>query len=156
METFRITTTVDERGSVLWLSGEIDLAVAPEIVEVGTACLTDDATQTIIDLGHVTFMDSTAIAALIRLRNRAYALDKELVLCHVPERVHKLLVLIALDEVFVEEQDGQCRDSGANGTACQLQYGHRGKHAAAVDNAYWTWDDTDSYRWSTQTPPQRR
>ncbi len=63
----------------LVLSGEADLDFANDIIQLGTLAL-NECTSLVIDLGAVTFMDSTAIGALLQLRNVA-------VLGNVGERV---------------------------------------------------------------------
>ena len=106
METFRIKATPALGCCTLAMYGEADMAVAPDIVELGTAGLREDSTsKLIVDLANLTFMDSSAIGALIHLRNLATASNKELVLSHVPPRVHQVLGFAGLSEHFTIEMD---------------------------------------------------
>jgi anti-sigma B factor antagonist len=101
MDTFQITAVDDERTATLTLHGEADVAVADEIVESGTRRLTDgDVDTVVIDLGGVTFMDSTAIGALVRLHNVADTAGKHLALVNVPARVRKILTITGLLDLF--------------------------------------------------------
>ena len=106
METFRIRVLPGATRCTLLLEGEVDLAVADDIVALGAASLSETATQTlIIDLHAVTFIDSTAIGALIRLRNLATESDKRVELTQVPARVQKVLNLTGLHHTFDETSD---------------------------------------------------
>ena len=71
METFRIKAVPAPGCCTLALCGEADVAVAPDIVALGTVSLCEDSTsKLIIDFADLTFMDSSAIGALIHLRER--------------------------------------------------------------------------------------
>ena len=88
METFRVKAVPGEGTCTLFLSGEADLAVAPDIIELGTMSLSEASIMTlIVDLAAVTFIDSTSIGALVQLRNVADAQGKRLALENVPVRV---------------------------------------------------------------------
>ena len=72
MSGFQLHTVCDADICTMILSGEADLAVADQITRQGTSLLRSDATQClVIDLGGVSFVDSTTLGALIRLRNLA-------------------------------------------------------------------------------------
>jgi anti-sigma B factor antagonist len=101
--------------AVLSIVGEVDLESAPTLSDLGRASLDSSQTETlVIELGGVTFMDSTGIAALVNLRNTAQELNKQLVLAAVPDRVHKLLRITGLDLVFVVEDRSSSLAGGAN------------------------------------------
>ena len=103
METFRVKVAPGEGICTLILSGEGDLAVAPDIVELGTISLAEPTTLTlIVDLAAVTFIDSTCIGALIQLHNLAEAASKQLLLANVPDRVHQILTITGLDKLFAD------------------------------------------------------
>jgi anti-anti-sigma factor len=101
MSPFQIEVVPGGEVCTLVLHGEVDLAVADSIVEVGTRSLADAATTTvIIDMSQVTFIDSTALGALIRLRNLADASTKQFALTRLPDRVTKVLGIAGLSTVF--------------------------------------------------------
>jgi anti-anti-sigma factor len=101
VENFRIRAIPADGYATLVMSGEADLAVAPDLIELGTVCL-DESTcaSLIIDLAAVTFIDSTSMGAMIQLHNRAEDLGKTIVLTHVPSRVRQVLTLAGLDAFF--------------------------------------------------------
>ena len=45
----------------------------------------------VLDLGGVTFMDSSGIALLLRARRRMEALGGNLMVCHVPDQARRVL-----------------------------------------------------------------
>lgn len=102
METFRVRVVPGTDGiCTLMLSGEFDLAVVEDVIALGTASLNDATTQTLIlDLAALTFADSSALGAMIRLRNIAARQDKRMMLAHVPPKIVRLLHLAGLDDVF--------------------------------------------------------
>jgi len=84
----------------LTVSGEVDLDTADEFADHGLECLNGAGSTLVIDLGGVTFMDSTGLGALVRIHNAAQAMDKSIVLTNIPERVQTLLHITKLDGVF--------------------------------------------------------
>jgi anti-anti-sigma factor len=101
MSGFQLHTVTDAETSSMILSGEADLAVADDIVRQGTTLLSNHATRClVIDLAAVTFVDSTTLGALIRLRNIAVAASKQLQLTRLPERVQRVIEIAGLAGVF--------------------------------------------------------
>jgi anti-sigma B factor antagonist len=101
VETFRIKAVPGDQSCTLVMTGEADLAVAPDLVELGYASLGEPATLTlIVDLEAVTFIDSTAIGALIQLQNRADSLEKQLILAKPPRRVRQVIAIAGLEQFF--------------------------------------------------------
>jgi anti-sigma B factor antagonist len=101
VQSFRVEAVPDGSTCKLILTGEMDLAAAPDITELGCIALDDAGIEAVvIELAAVTFMDSTAIGALIMLRNAALERGKKLALTHVPDRVQKVLTISGLTDVF--------------------------------------------------------
>jgi anti-sigma B factor antagonist len=84
------------------LSGEIDLAAEPAIVEAFTQAVTDDVDLDLVylDVSGVTFIDSCGLRALLRCREVATAHGVELSLTATEGPVTRLLELAGLDEWF--------------------------------------------------------
>jgi anti-anti-sigma factor len=101
METFRIKAVPGDETCTLVLTGEADLAIAEDIIELGVLSLGEAAVHAlIVDLAAVTFIDSSALGALLHLRNVAEASSKKLILTRVPSRVLRVLEVAGLDAVF--------------------------------------------------------
>jgi anti-sigma B factor antagonist len=96
----QFSETVLENGvCVVAASGEVDLAVADELVDVASAGL-QSASGLHLDLREVSFIDSTGLGALVTLRNEAARATKPFVLVNVPRAVARLLELTGLQSAF--------------------------------------------------------
>ncbi|HEY7008610.1 MAG TPA: STAS domain-containing protein [Jatrophihabitantaceae bacterium] len=84
------------------LGGEIDLNTADQLLTRGRKLLTNcgPGIPLIIDLGAVTFMDSSGLSALVRLRRATEAKGTQLLLRDVPDRVSSVLRLTGMSEYF--------------------------------------------------------
>lgn len=90
----------EQRGRLV-ASGEIDVAVADEFAETGVAAVQQIRIDSlVIDLSGVTFMDSTGLSALVKIRNAAVDLSKQISLCNVPSQVLQILTITGLDTVL--------------------------------------------------------
>ena len=92
-------------GPTVGLAGEIDMLVADEVREAGEVAIAHarPGSRVTIDLGEVTFLDSTGIGALVAISNAAQDRQVPLVLRSVPDRIAKLLTITGLDDVFATE-----------------------------------------------------
>ncbi len=101
--SFRIKTLVDGDRCVLALTGEVDLDVADDLLQVGQIGLDEAGViGVVLDLAEVTFMDSSALGAMVALHNIADERHQSLTLAHVPDRVRKILAITGLDATFEE------------------------------------------------------
>jgi anti-sigma B factor antagonist len=85
----------------LAVGGEVDVSVADELTAAGEQALAaPNCRGLVIELGEVTFLDSTGLGALVSLRNTATAADAAFELRDVPESVMRILELTGMDTVF--------------------------------------------------------
>lgn len=82
------------------LTGELDLATAPEAVAGLEAVIAERPRRLVLDLRELSFTDSVGLAALIRVRRRAAWTGVELVLDVGDGTVAQLLRQTKLDSVF--------------------------------------------------------
>lgn len=91
----------DAGRSVLSLSGELDLATVPTLREAALGELDEpESSGIVLDLEHLTFVDSTGLGCFIELRNHARALGKSLVLDAVPPAARRTLAIAGLAGLF--------------------------------------------------------
>jgi anti-anti-sigma factor len=95
-----ITTATADGGTVLTLSGELDIASAPALERTLDDFGAPLPRRLVIDLTEVTFMDSTGLRALLLARQRAVDGDHELLLCPGPRQVQRVLELSGTLERF--------------------------------------------------------
>lgn len=95
--SFRISE--DGGAATVFLTGEIDLETSPQarkalLIAVGRGL------PVVVDMGEVSYMDSSGIASLVEAYQKARAAGREFSLARVGGAVQKVLVLARLDKVF--------------------------------------------------------
>lgn len=65
---FDLRQALDGTTGTLLLSGELDASSAPQVDEAVDALIADGAAELLIDLGEVSFIDSSGLRSLIRAR----------------------------------------------------------------------------------------
>ncbi len=88
---------------VISVSGELDLATAPELEEVIAGAIQPDEGHMVVDLLGVTFMDSSGIRALVQAKDSRPGTEVTLVVGG--GIVHKLIDVTGLDGWFRIEDD---------------------------------------------------
>ena len=68
---FEITEAIRDGSPVLSVAGELDLSTAPELAQRVESKVSEDLTTLTIDLGNLTFMDSSGLRLLIELNQRS-------------------------------------------------------------------------------------
>jgi anti-anti-sigma factor len=92
----------DVRGDGLCVvrpEGELDLAAVEEFIDIVRGSL-DRCTSVEIDLGAITFIDSSGLGALVRLRKEAEAKGASLYLTKVNSATDRLLRITGLIDFF--------------------------------------------------------
>jgi anti-sigma B factor antagonist len=84
---------------VLGVAGEIDMASADEFRDRLLACL-ERSDSLEVDMAGVTFIDSSGLAALVRLRTDAEIAGKDVALVRVSSSTARLLELTGLQGLF--------------------------------------------------------
>lgn len=95
----RFSEEVREGLCIVHVAGDLDLAAVEDFVQVGQVSLTRcDAVD--VDLGEVSFIDSSGLGALVRLRKEADEQGTSLTLSNVSVATERLLQLTGLADVF--------------------------------------------------------
>ncbi|MFJ4922910.1 STAS domain-containing protein [Streptomyces sp. NPDC088725] len=100
MTELTVNTLTTSAGPVLELSGELDHHSAPHVRDVLQSLPVRSGEQLIIDLGGLTFCDSSGITVLIAARNRALKAEAGIALAAVPDRVVRVFRIVGLEQVF--------------------------------------------------------
>jgi anti-anti-sigma factor len=93
---FSVEVLGEERATIVVPRGELDLASAPELQVQLERVWQSGATQVIVDLRHVQFMDSTGLQAIVVAHRHAQAGDLLFGVVDGGEQVHKLLSLTGM------------------------------------------------------------
>ncbi len=96
-----------ERGDVFAIGGDIDLASASKVVSAAAPVLARPGNDPVLlDLGEVTFLDSTGVGCLLEIRSQALAAGRETRIVATSAQVDRVLALAGLADVFSSaEQD---------------------------------------------------
>jgi len=97
--TFELHSAVADDGIVvLTVVGEVDMTTAPELTRA-FAAVPDSSRRVIVDLGGVTFLDSSGLNALVRGRRELAAGDVELrVVAPAAGAVRRVIEITQLEE----------------------------------------------------------
>lgn len=100
MTTFQADPSTGADGEpVIAVSGDLDLASAEAFVASATAAAADGSVLG-LDLGDVTFMDSTGLGALIKVRNLMIDRGGSVTLVAASTAVERVLELTGMSDVF--------------------------------------------------------
>jgi len=96
-----MSVSVDEQAAAvtIYLSGEIDLESSPEARKALLNAVSRKKPM-VVDLGEVTYIDSSGIASLVEAYQKAKNAKLNFVLTHVGDGVMRVLSLARLDQVF--------------------------------------------------------
>jgi anti-sigma B factor antagonist len=95
---FRVETRTEERGTVLAVSGELDLASAPALEEELEKVINGGSGTVIVDLRDLEFIDSTGLSVLVKAHQRAQESDCSFGLVRGGAQVQRLLSLTGLED----------------------------------------------------------
>jgi anti-sigma B factor antagonist len=85
---------------VVAVSGEIDVATAPQLRECLHRVIAQDSPMIVVDLLAVTFLDSTALGVLVGALKRCRELGGDLQVVVVDPRIVKIFEITGLTSVF--------------------------------------------------------
>jgi anti-sigma B factor antagonist len=83
----------------VFVTGELDMSVAPQLQEALHAAAVTDGCEVMIDLTRVTFVDSSGLNEFLRLTNKGH----EVVIRGAAGPVRRTIELVGLDQVFMLE-----------------------------------------------------
>jgi len=95
---FRVDVRYEEGGTVIAVSGELDLASSPALEQQLEHVFASDDELVILDLRGLEFMDSTGLSVLIRAHQTAKERQRRLFLVKGPPQVERLLGLTGVGE----------------------------------------------------------
>src|SRR5215510_11855049 len=84
----------------LFVRGELDISSAPSFEHAVADALDGQGGVFRVDLGGLTFMDSTGAGSLLRVHARVEGIGRDLVLVHPTRSVRRVLELLGLDRVI--------------------------------------------------------
>ena len=92
-----------DRDSRVVVSGDLDLATAPQLMSAVESLAATGARRVVVDLEAVSFIDSSGISALLRADQTLRGADGVLVLGAMSAQVMSVLAMTGLQAEFVRE-----------------------------------------------------
>jgi anti-sigma B factor antagonist len=89
-----------DRPNVLQLEGEIDLHVSPEVAASLRSMTEKKPTVLAVDLGKVTYLDSSGLAVLIEGMQNVQQYGGKFAIANLQESVKHIFEIARLDQVF--------------------------------------------------------
>ena len=101
MAGFEVSDVHNGRSTDVLVRGEVGLEVADELRSIGSdAVRASDRPIIVLDLGEVTFLDSSGLGALVTIRTAAIEAGKDIRMRNVPSRVARVLAITGLTDAF--------------------------------------------------------
>lgn len=94
------TRTLEKNIPVIELEGEVDVYTAPQLKQQMISILESGATQMIVDLSKVEYLDSTALGVLIGGLKRMREMDGNVLLVCPSPRIRRVFEITGLDKIF--------------------------------------------------------
>ena len=98
--TFEIDTSFTAGKYVVCLKGELDLSESPQLEAALLEAEQSDAKEIVVDLGELTFVDSSGLAVLVRAASRSATNGDQLRITPARDHVARVLRLTGLDTVL--------------------------------------------------------
>jgi anti-sigma B factor antagonist len=98
---FAVEHRVEKELTVVKISGEIDVFTSPRLREELLDIIEDGALHLVVDLGDVTFLDSTGLGVLVGIYHRLRARDGTMAFMGVNDRVRRVFHVTQLTKIFV-------------------------------------------------------
>ncbi|MDA0266420.1 MAG: STAS domain-containing protein [Cyanobacteria bacterium] len=91
---------MDSRVKIIEPVGILDSTQADSFRQQVDDALADGAEKLLIDLTHISFVDSSGLGALVMVLKKVRAAQKEMFVCSINDQVRMLFELTSMDRVF--------------------------------------------------------
>ncbi|CAJ1313593.1 STAS domain-containing protein [Paenibacillus sp. PK4536] len=106
-EKFNVVTEMDERACTVFLSGEMDLSVAPEFRLVMEPLVGEAEQDLIINMKDLKYIDSTGIGILLSILKARHGMNASFTVEEVPPQIQKLFEMTGIAKFFVPQENSQ-------------------------------------------------
>lgn len=98
----KLSVELDRSGSGLtaYLSGDVDLATAPDLLACVLPAISEQTTRVVVDLSAVTFCDSSGIAAFVEIQEKAQRRAGEMVLQDPTKAIRRVFDIVGLADAI--------------------------------------------------------
>lgn len=97
---FAVEHRVDRGVTVVEVTGEVDVFSSPRLREMLLEVIDGGATDLVVDLGDVTFLDSTGLGVLVGIYHRLRARNGTMTFVGANDRVRRVFHVTQLTKIF--------------------------------------------------------
>ncbi|GAA4153040.1 STAS domain-containing protein [Actinomadura keratinilytica] len=102
---FAVERRVEKDLTIVKISGEVDVFTSPRLRETLLDIIDEGGVHLVIDLGEVTFLDSTGLGVLVGIYHRLRGRDGTMAFVGVNDRVRRVFHVTQLTKIFVLHRD---------------------------------------------------
>jgi anti-sigma B factor antagonist len=102
---FTATLGPTERGAAITLTGELDMATAPELNDVLAPLVDDGPEEVVLDLAELSFIDSSGLAVLVTAQNALQEKGRRLVVRSPGRHARRVFEIAGLLEFLSVEAE---------------------------------------------------
>lgn len=106
-EKFNVKTELGEKACTVYLSGELDLSVAPDFRLVMEPLVDDSEIDLIVDMKDLKYIDSTGIGILLSILKARQGMASQFLVQNVPAQIQKLFDMTGIAKFFVPQENSQ-------------------------------------------------
>ncbi|GAB6992424.1 STAS domain-containing protein [Paenibacillus pini] len=106
-EKFNATTESGENKTTVFLSGELDLSVAPDFRLVMEPLVGNSDLDLFINLKDLKYIDSTGIGILLSILKARHGMNARFVVDEVPPQIQKLFDMTGIAKFFAPSENSQ-------------------------------------------------
>ncbi|MBP2002462.1 anti-sigma B factor antagonist [Paenibacillus shirakamiensis] len=106
-EKFNAETQVEDGTCTVYLTGELDLSVAPDFRQVMEPLVGDSNLDLVINLKDLKYIDSTGIGILLSILKARHGMSAQFFVREVPPQIQKLFDMTGIAKFFAPKENSQ-------------------------------------------------
>jgi anti-sigma B factor antagonist len=104
-EKFQAVTEVNGNVCTVFLTGELDLSVAPDFRLVMEPLVGDTGVELVINLKELKYIDSTGIGILLSILKARHGMSAKFTVTEVPGQIQKLFDMTGIAKFFASQEN---------------------------------------------------
>ncbi|MFC7678515.1 STAS domain-containing protein [Paenibacillus sp. GCM10028914] len=104
-EKFNAKTHMSENACTVFLSGELDLSVAPDFRLVMEPLVSNSELDLIVNMKDMTYIDSTGIGILLSILKARHGMKARFAVEEVPQQIQKLFDMTGIAKFFASQEN---------------------------------------------------